>query len=170
VVAHDQGQRRLELTGAMAPQQVLQAVVELRNEERYPRHVIAEAQLPRHPEPLGDGPERRGDLCARKAERGEVPFDALQEDPLLEVRVLVGVDDVAVVAVDEVGHRGDEALLIGARQQQDGAHGPILVQHRASDVAVLHGRRRQLQHVADPGGSVSVRVCRAGRPARHLDT
>ena len=53
------------------------------------------------------------------AEAVELPLDALEEDVLLAVGVLVGVDDVAVVAVEEVGDGGDEPLLVAAGEQQD---------------------------------------------------
>ena len=44
----------------------------------------------------------------------QLPFDALEEDALLLVCVLIGVDDVAAVAIEEVGDGRDQALLIGA--------------------------------------------------------
>ena len=44
-----------------------------------------------------------------------LPLDALEEDALFLIGVLVGVDDVALVLVEEVGDRGHQPLLVGAR-------------------------------------------------------
>ena len=48
-------------------------------------------------------------------------LDAHQEEARFFVGVLVGVEDVAAVAVDEVGDGGDFALRIGAGNEEDGA-------------------------------------------------
>ena len=49
-----------------------------------------------------------------------IELDAHQEQPGFFVGVLVGMQDVAVVPVDEVGDGGDFALAVGAGDEQDG--------------------------------------------------
>ena len=90
------------------------------------RQVIGEVESPSHAEPLGDRLERLTDLLAGDAEAGQLPLDALEEDALLGVGVLVGVDDVALVAVQEIGHRGHQALLVRAGEEQDCGHGLVV--------------------------------------------
>ena len=69
-----------------------------------------------------------GENASRIAWRGtakpvEVELDPLEEDALDLVDVLLGVDDVAVVAGDEVGHRGHDPALVRAREQEHGSRG-----------------------------------------------
>ena len=49
-----------------------------------------------------------------------IELDAHQEEAGLFVGVLVGVQDVAAVAVDEVGDGGDFAFAVGAGDEEDG--------------------------------------------------
>jgi hypothetical protein len=92
-------------------------VRQLRGEHRDSRHVVREPQRPLHAEPFADRRERFGDPVARHAEPVQLPLHSLEEDAFLLVRVLVGVDDVAVVAVQKVGHGGDESFLVAARDE-----------------------------------------------------
>ena len=103
-----------------AREDVVHAVVRLRDEDGDARHLVGEAQAPRHAEALGDRRECRGDIAAGDGEAVQLELDALEEDALFEVGVLVGVDDVAVVPVEEVGDGGDQALLVAAGDQQRG--------------------------------------------------
>jgi hypothetical protein len=64
------------------------------------------------------GPECRDDLRPVEVEALELELDPLEEDRLARIAVLIRVDDVAVVPVHPLGHRGHEALLVGAREQQ----------------------------------------------------
>jgi hypothetical protein len=95
MVADHQRHHGRELRGLLPPQQVEQAVAELRDQDRHARHLVAEAQVPSHPEPLRDRAEPVGDLFPGQAEPVQLPLHALQEHPLLDVGMLVGPDDVA---------------------------------------------------------------------------
>ncbi len=55
----------------------------------------------------------------------QVPFHPHQEQFQLGVLMLVGVQDVGIVQQQKVGDGGDQTLLVGAGNQQDGgmAHG-----------------------------------------------
>ena len=64
------------------------------------------------------GRERGLDLVAAEVEAVEHELDPLEEHAVGAVGVLLGVDDVAAVAVDEVGDGRDDPGLVGARQQQ----------------------------------------------------
>ncbi len=88
------------------------------------RALVREADLAAHGEALDERSQTREDLVAVEVEAVEVELDALEEDGLARVGVLVGVHDVAVVPVHPVGHRRHEALLIGARQEQRGGGHP----------------------------------------------
>ena len=74
---------------------------------------------PVHREAFGDGRERGRELGARRV---DVELDALQEQPGRGVGVLVGLDDVAARLGDERADRGDDAGLVGALEQEHGAH------------------------------------------------
>ncbi len=87
---------------------------QLRDEEGNARLVVAEVQRPLHAEAQGDRLERRPNLLAGDVEALQLPLDALQEDALLLVGVLVGVDDVAAVAEEEVGDGRHQPLLVAA--------------------------------------------------------
>ena len=66
-----------------------------------------------------------GEKCLPKSARVDVEvfgieLDAHQEQAGLFVAVLVGVQDVAVVPVNEVGDGGDFALAVRTGDEQDG--------------------------------------------------
>jgi hypothetical protein len=50
----------------------------------------------------------------------QVPFDAHQKEVSLGVLVFVGVERIAVSAINEIVDRGIQAFLIGAADEQDG--------------------------------------------------
>src|SRR5205085_669258 len=56
-----------------------------------------------------------------------VELDALQEEAVHGIDVLVGVRDVAADTGDELSDGGDEAGLVGAGQEQHGAHAAATV-------------------------------------------
>ena len=70
------------------------------------------------PEAAGQRGELPLNAVARKIEPLDLPFHALQEDALLAVGVLIGVDDIPAVAMDEAGDLRDQALLIGAGKEE----------------------------------------------------
>src|SRR5262249_44805602 len=75
---------------------------------------------PAHREALGDRGELAGEVVEVEGEPGQLPLDAHEEQAALRVLVLVGVQDVAVVPVEELADGGDDPLAVGAVDQQDG--------------------------------------------------
>ena len=81
-------------------------------------------ESPIHVELFGDGREMFGEisevfigevfLSQINVEVFGIELDAHEEEPGLLVGVFVGVEDVAAVAVDEVGDGSDFAFLVGA--------------------------------------------------------
>ena len=82
--------------------------------------LVGEAEIGLHAEALGDRFEGGLDLVPSEVEPVELELHALEEDVLVGVGVLLGVDDVAVVPVEEAGHFSDDALLVRAGEQEDG--------------------------------------------------
>jgi len=113
--AHDVGGH---LAGSPSSEQIEQAVRLLARHDGDPRLDIGEAQVDRHAESSGDRGETIEDLRALDAETLEFEFDALEENLLDVVGVLLGVHDVPVVGSDELGHRGDDTTLVGAGEQE----------------------------------------------------
>ena len=90
-------------------------------------------QLPVHLELFGDGREVVGEVVQRNIEVSWIELDAHEEEVGFGVAVLVGVQDVAVVAEDEIGDGRDQAFAVGTGQQQDG--GVLHVEIRNSVVS-----------------------------------
>ena len=118
VVRHDQRDLARELAGAVAEQEVVQAVVVARHEDRDALHVG------RVRDPVGHR-EARGDLAEAVLERDpigrhrrQIEADALEEHLRDRIGVLIGVEDVGAVAVQHLRQRRDDALAIGAAHQQ----------------------------------------------------
>jgi hypothetical protein len=49
-----------------------------------------------------------------------IELDTHEEESGLFVGMFVGMEDVAIMAVDEIGDGGDFAFLVGAGDEQDG--------------------------------------------------
>lgn len=118
VVDHSHDLSR-EFSGAPAREEVEQAVGLFAGHEGDPRHDVGETKIHGHVEALGDRSERSEDVVALDAQAVEFEFDALEEHLLDLIGVLLGVDDVAVVRGDEIGHRSDDATPVGTREQED---------------------------------------------------
>ena len=91
----------------------------LRHEHTETRDVVGEAHRAVHPEPVDQLLQGGLDLDASEIAAVELELDALEEDTVVGVGVLLRVDDVAAVAEHEVGDRGDDTGLVGTREQQD---------------------------------------------------
>ncbi len=109
----------LELAAARPGEKIDEAVRLLRHQHPDPRDVVGEAHRALHAEAVDDGTEGGLDLVPPEVAAVEQELDSLEEHTVGAVGVLLGVDDVAAVAVDEVGGGGDDARLVGTRQQQD---------------------------------------------------
>ena len=106
-------------------------MVVFRNQDDHAGTMRGLRETPLHLKFLGDGREMVGEIG--EVFVGEVDveifgieLDAHQEESGFFVGVFVGVQDVAVVAVDEVGDGGDFAFGVGATDEEDGRvlHGP----------------------------------------------
>jgi len=105
----------------MTVQQVDQAVVVLGNEDDHPRALRGLRQPPVHRERLSDGCEMLPEVGEVDVEVFRIELDPHQEKAGLFVAVLVGVQNVAVMPVNEVGNGGHFALAIGTTNEQNGA-------------------------------------------------
>ncbi len=74
---------------------------------------------PVHLEVAGDGSKALGKLGQVKSEICRVELDPQEEEIRFLVPVLIGTKDVAVVAIDEVGHRGHNPFAVGAGDEKD---------------------------------------------------
>ena len=108
-----------QLAGAVAQQQVVEAVVVVRDEDRDALGRAAPRQAP------ASCAKRSRDLADRALERGavgvdlrEVEADALEELAGDRVGVLVRVEDVGAVSVEQLRERRDDAAPIGARDEE----------------------------------------------------
>jgi hypothetical protein len=118
VVAHDQRDLAAELPGLVAQEQVVEAVVGARDEDRHAFHVIRPGEAPGHREARGDLGERALERQAVGEQLGDVEVDALEEEARLRVGVLVGLEDVGAVPVKDLGQRGDDPAAVGAADEQ----------------------------------------------------
>ena len=120
-----------ELAGGDALQQVGKAMQVLGTEEGnarlgIPRLLSDAAELPAHLEYGGERGESLGELgkaarVRRKICLRQSPLDAHEKETKAVILVLIGVEDVRALAVEQAGDFGDEAGLVGAVDEQDGA-------------------------------------------------
>jgi hypothetical protein len=120
MIAHDQGDLAAELAGAVAEQEVVEAMVVARDEDRDPLDVLLVVELPAHLEAVGD-------LADRRLEREPVGvhLGAIERDPLEElagdgIGVLIRVEDVRPVSVEELRQSRDEPRRSGPREERRG--------------------------------------------------
>jgi hypothetical protein len=120
VVADDQSELGGQLTGPLPQQQVEQAMVVLRNEDRGPRVVESIRDAPVHREAIRDLRNRRLQASAIGVQLRHVELDALEELARYRIGVLIRVEDVGAVPIQDLGQRGDQAFAIGAADEQGG--------------------------------------------------
>jgi hypothetical protein len=155
VVARDEGDVGVQLAGAPAGQQVEQAVRLLAGQDGDAGQLLGEADLALHGEAVADlGPEARQHVVVGEREAVELELDALEEQPLVVVGVLVDLDDVRAVPVEPLGHCGDDPAGVGAGEQQHGGAGSVaLARHEGRALA---GRGVRGGHDRDPTAPSSV--------------
>jgi len=118
VVRHHQGDLAGELPALVAEQQIVQTVIELRDEDRDPLGP-PRVQEPRvHVEPLCHLPDSALERVPVGLQLSQIDPDALEELTSLAVGVLVGVDDVAAVPVQQLGQPGDDARPVRTRDEE----------------------------------------------------
>jgi hypothetical protein len=82
--------------------------------------VIGALQSPAHLEAIRHRRKASWELGKIQSEPGKIPLDAHQEEIPLGVLMLVGVQDISVVLVEELGNRGDNASTVRTGNEQDG--------------------------------------------------
>lgn len=124
VVGHDHGDVDVELSALRTPQQLHEAVIVLRDEDRDALAAGHVVQRPLHAEALGDGRDVGFECRARRCQTVEVDDRALEEATALGVgRVLIERDDVRAVMSEHAGDGGDDAGLVVAGDEQAGGIG-----------------------------------------------
>src|SRR5262249_40590529 len=102
-----------QLTALMPVEQIDQAVIVLRDEQSEAVRPVGALDAPAHLEALGDRGELGNTFLDAEIKAGQVPLDARQEQPALRVLMLVGVQDVGVVLVEKLRHRGGDPFPVG---------------------------------------------------------
>ena len=120
VVADDEREVAAELACLVAMQQIDEAVVILRDEEGDVLLGVGELDAPVHLELAGDGLEGRAECGFGEAGGFGDELDAHEEEAKLDILMLVGVEDVDVVALDqEVDDGDDNSFAVGTVDKQD---------------------------------------------------
>ena len=112
VIGDNTSQLARHLTGAEAQDRVVEAVVDLGNEERDLRPVGRLGDFSIHSE-LNSRKLFKAGRFFVDLPRGN-PLDALEENFGLRISVLIGMDNVTPPQKDPTGHARDETRLVGA--------------------------------------------------------
>ena len=136
VIGDDQRNIAGEFAALMAVEQIHEAVIIFRNQNDHARSMRRLCQPPLHLELFGNGREVLAEVGETFITEIDVEVFGIELHPHKEqagflVCVFVGVQDVAVMAVDEIGNGGDFSLAVGTTDQEDGG--------------VLHGVGKTLQ-------------------------
>ncbi len=126
VVADNQRNFAGQFPAALAIQQIHQAMIVARDENRDFRSVAGKRHAPFHSQPISDGLKMFRELTHVQREARQIPFHAHQEKIALGIQMLVGVQRVAVTAINKIVDRGVQPFLVGATHQENGG-----VLHRA---------------------------------------
>src|SRR6266849_7234386 len=105
-------------------------MVILRDEDGHARTVGREGKTPVHLEVAGEGRKALGKPGQVKIKVRRIELDARKKEIGFLVSMLIGEKDVAAVAKDEFGNRGDDAFAVGAGDEKDGGlvHKRLLIQ------------------------------------------
>jgi hypothetical protein len=120
-------------------QQVVQAVVVARHEDRDPLARVRVGDAPAHREALGGLADRVLERQAVGVDLGQVEVDALEELPGRRVGVLVGVQDVGAVACRGAGRARDDAAPVRAVDEKGRRGAVVAVRHRARILGARRG-------------------------------
>jgi hypothetical protein len=130
MVGNDQRDFAAQFAALVAVEKVLQAVVKLRDEDGDAGAVGGVGESLGHLEVVGDGSKALGKLGKVKIKICRIELDARKKEIGFLVSMLIGEEDVAVVAKDEFGDRGNDAFAVGAGDEKDGGvvHRKLLIQ------------------------------------------
>ena len=114
VVGDHAGNLDVELLRLPARQQVVEAVLLLRDEDNEALLLGGIRDAPVHFEFVGDGLEAAAELGEVEGQRIGPDLDAHEVALRVVIGVVAGLEDPALVPGDEGGHPGDDADAIGA--------------------------------------------------------
>ncbi len=134
VVADDRGDLAAELARPMPEQQVVEAMVVLRDEEGDAPDLAVVREAVGHTETLRHLRDAARQGHAIGVELPRVEPDSLEELPRVDVGVLIGVEDVGAVPVEQLREGRDDPALVAAGDEQ-----------RRGGVLCGDHRRRSLQ-------------------------
>ena len=117
MIAEDQRNRAVKLTGLLSLQDIHQAVKVLRHEDGDPGNVRHQLQAPVHPKFRGRGLEF-GPECVQ-VESIQRPFDAHKEQAGFVVLMLIGMYDVGAVSIEQAGDGRDQAFTVRTIDQEN---------------------------------------------------
>src|SRR5260370_23584248 len=114
MVADDQRYLTRQLAHVVAVQQVCQAVSRFGNQNRNPRAVARTRHLPVHLEFLDYWCKTGCEFIQLEIEALQLPLHTDHEHPEFGILMIVGVQDIAVMLVNEVGNRSHYPFLLWA--------------------------------------------------------
>ena len=118
VVGDHQRNVAVQLARLVPVEQVGEAVVVLRNQNAHARTPLAFGQPPAHLKARGNRGELIGQLVQAHVHPGGIELHPHQEQAGLGVAMLVGVQNVSIVAEDEIGDHRHQTLAVRATDQQ----------------------------------------------------
>src|ERR1700690_2860177 len=114
---------------------------------------VGTGKAPVHLEFAGDGSKVVGKLAEIKIKAGRVELHARKKQVGFFVPVLVVEQDVAIMAKDEIGNRGNDSFAVGAGDEKDGGvmhHKPIIFRATA-----VKAERRSCMSSSSKGPNIS---------------
>ena len=120
MIGNDQRDFAAKFATLVAVKKVLQAMVILRDEDGDAGAFGGVSEPPFHLEVAGDGSKAFGKVGKVKIKICRIELNPRQKEIGFLVSMLIGEQDVAVVAEDEFGNRGDDPFAVGAGDQEDG--------------------------------------------------
>jgi hypothetical protein len=120
MVGNNQRDFAAQFTTLVPIEEILQAVVVLRNENGNARSVGGMGEPPIHLEFAGNRLEALGELRQVKIKIGRIELDTRQKKIRFLISMLIGEKDISVVAKNEFGNRSDHTFAIRTGDQEDG--------------------------------------------------
>src|SRR5262249_11538302 len=118
MIADHERDVRSQLAAPPPVEKILDAVRLAGDEHREALALFREPDIRGHREAARDRCERLADRLLLDREPTQLELDPLEEDALLEVRVLLRVHDVAAALGDQAGDGGDDPGLVRTRQEE----------------------------------------------------
>jgi len=120
MIGNNQWDFAAKFAALVAVEQVLQAIVIRRDEYGDAGAFGGVGETPVHLEVAGDWSKSLGKLRKVKIKICWIELDPGKKKIGCLVSMLIGEEDVAIVAEDEFGNRGDDAFAVGAGDEKNG--------------------------------------------------